>query len=149
MKRSLQLFLVVFLFSWSDFLFAQSETSMTTPSYGWLLVKTGFVLVGICFTAYIGLKYLSKVNVGTQGPMKILGRLPIEGRRSVVVIDIAGKTLVVGNSEAGMHTLGELDASQRERFEADNAKPKTSFKDLLARSKDAATAEPESIEEET
>ena len=134
MKRSLQLFSIVLFFLWSPTLFA--ETGIETPRYGWLLVKTGFVLVGICFTAYVGLKYLSKVNIGSKGPMKILGRLPIEGRRSVVVIDVAGKTLIVGSSEAGMHTLGELDSTQRERFETDNVQTKTSFKELLNRSKD-------------
>lgn len=139
MKRLIYSLLMFFfsaltVFIWSPSLFA--ETGLETPSYGWVLVKTSFVLVGLCFVAYVGLKYLSKVNIGSPGPMKILGRLNIESRRSVVVIDVAGKTLIVGNSEAGMQTLGELDEDQRKQFEIDNMKPKPSFKDLLARSKE-------------
>ncbi len=135
MKRSLTLVSVVSFLLWCPGLFAQTDLPIATPNYGWLLIKTGFVLVGICFTAFIALKYVSKVHVRSQGPMKILGRLPIEGRRSVVVIDIAGKTLIVGNSEAGMHTLGELDGDQRGHFEKDSSHDKPSFKELLARNK--------------
>jgi len=37
-------------------------------------------------------------------------RIALEPRRSIYVVDVAGKHLVVGSSEAGLQLLGELDA---------------------------------------
>lgn len=133
MRTLIKLSVVPMLF-WTTSAFA--ETPIETPGYGWLLFKTIFVLIGICLLAFIGLRYLSKVNIGRPGPMKILGRLPIEGRRSIVVVDVAGKTLIIGSSEAGMQTLGDLNTEERQRFEEiTENKENISFKERLRISK--------------
>ena len=141
MKPVVTLFSTFAMMIWAPLVFGQERASpigMEDPNYGWLLVKTAFILVGLCFTAYVGLKYLSKMNLGAQGPMKILGRLPIDGRRAVVVVDIAGKTLIIGSSDAGMQNLGELNAEQKKAFIFDGKQNERNFKDLLKRSKDMA-----------
>ena len=38
--------------------------------------------------------------------------MPLEPRRSLYVVDVAGKTLLVGTSEMGLSVLSELDAAE-------------------------------------
>jgi hypothetical protein len=44
--------------------------------------------------------------------MGVVARLPLEPRRSLYVVEVAGKTLLVGTSEMGLSVLSELDAGQ-------------------------------------
>ena len=83
-------------------------------SYGWVLVKTIFVLVAVCALAYAGLKWGSKfvVNRTNQDRFKVLARLPVEPRRNIVVVQIADTYLVLGSSENGFSTLATLDKDQ-------------------------------------
>lgn len=50
-------------------------------------------------------------------------RIALEPRRSIYVVDVAGKHLVVGSSEAGLQLLGELDAEAIARLPAPEAVP--------------------------
>jgi flagellar biogenesis protein FliO len=42
--------------------------------------------------------------------MDVVARVPLEPRRSLYVVEVAGKTLLVGTSEMGLSVLSELDA---------------------------------------
>jgi flagellar protein FliO/FliZ len=42
------------------------------------------------------------------GPVELLARLPLEPRRSVLVVRVADRVLIIGSSEAGLVKLGEL-----------------------------------------
>ena len=44
--------------------------------------------------------------------MDVVARVPLEPRRSLYVVEVAGKTLLVGTSEMGLSVLSELDASE-------------------------------------
>ena len=46
-----------------------------------------------------------------EGPLEVLDRLHLEGRRVVYLVRAGERVLVVGGSEAGLTPLGELDAS--------------------------------------
>jgi len=41
--------------------------------------------------------------------MDVVARVPLEPRRSLYVVEVAGKTLLVGTSEMGLSVLSELD----------------------------------------
>jgi flagellar biogenesis protein FliO len=43
--------------------------------------------------------------------MAVVARLPLEPRRSLYVVEVAGKTLLVGTSEMGLSLLSELDGA--------------------------------------
>lgn len=45
------------------------------------------------------------------GPLEVLDRLHLEGRRVVYLVRAGERLLVVGGSEAGLTRLGELDAT--------------------------------------
>jgi flagellar biosynthetic protein FliO len=55
-----------------------------------------------------------------QVPIDIIGRRVLQPKKSVVVMKVAGKVLVVGMTEHGMQTLAELaeeDLPARDRLE--------------------------------
>lgn len=44
--------------------------------------------------------------------LDVVARVPLEPRRSLYVVEVAGKTLLVGTSEMGLSVLSELDAGE-------------------------------------
>jgi flagellar biogenesis protein FliO len=44
------------------------------------------------------------------GPVELLARLPLETRRSVYVVRVVDRVLIIGASEAGLVKLGEVPA---------------------------------------
>lgn len=88
------------------------------PSYGWLLFKTVLALAGVCVLAVVGLRWLSKMNLRQTGnAMSIIARLPVEPRRSILVVKVGERGLIISSSESGMTTLGELTADELRAFE--------------------------------
>ena len=57
----------------------------------------------------------------------MIARLPLEPRRSLYVVAVAGKTLLVGTSEMGLTVLSELDGAAVQA----RATPVRGFADLV------------------
>lgn len=85
-------------------------------SYGDLLVTSMIVLVVVCAAAFIAVRVLGRwIATGrARGAhlLDVVARLPLEPRRSLYVVEVAGKTLLVGTSEMGLSVLSELDGSE-------------------------------------
>ncbi|MEJ7603381.1 MAG: flagellar biosynthetic protein FliO [Kofleriaceae bacterium] len=56
-------------------------------------------------------QFLSTGRVRGAHVLDIVARLPLEPRRSLYVVEVAGKTLLVGTSEMGLSLLTELDGA--------------------------------------
>ena len=87
--------------------------------YGELLVSSVVVLGVVCVVAWVIVRFGARWIVGARGRargMDVVARLPLEPRRSLYVVEVAGKTLLVGTSEMGLNVLSELDG---ERVRAD------------------------------
>lgn len=82
-------------------------------SYGDLLVTSLLVLGGVCIAAFVVVRFLGRFLA--TGPRRgahlldVVARMPLEPRRSLYVVEVAGKTLLVGTSEMGLSVLTELD----------------------------------------
>lgn len=81
---------------------------------GWVLLKTVGSLIavlGLMFALAVGLK---KYLYGFQGAsstriaIDVLGQRVIRPKRSIVVVKVLNKVFVVGMTEEGMQTLGEI-----------------------------------------
>ncbi len=70
-------------------------------------------------------------GAGRGGWMEVLARLPLEPRRSLYVVRVAERTLVLGSSEQGLTLLRELEGGELPAA----AEPVTgpSFPELVAR----------------
>ncbi len=85
-------------------------------SYGDLLVTSLVVLTGVCLAAFVVVRlfgrFLATGRVRGAHLLDVIARVPLEPRRSLYVVEVAGKTLLVGTSEMGLSVLSELDGAE-------------------------------------
>lgn len=85
-------------------------------SYGDLLVTSVVVLAAVCVAAFVVVRLLGRAlstgRVRGAHLLDVVARVPLEPRRSLYVIEVAGKTLLVGTSEMGLTVLSELDGDE-------------------------------------
>lgn len=108
----------------------------TAPGgYGILLFKMVFVLGGVCLLAWVSLRWGLKRFVAPDrhrgGAMEVLARLPLEPRRSLLVVRVASRCLVLSSSETGIETIAELEPEDATVFESQPGSDR-SFRDVLA-----------------
>jgi len=91
-------------------------TGAGTSSYGDLLVTSLVVLGLVCIAAFVVVRLVGRfLTTGrSRGAhlLDVIARLPLEPRRALYVVDVAGKTLLVGTSEMGLSVLTELDGRE-------------------------------------
>lgn len=68
----------------------------------------------VCLLAYVALRWLSRrgVGQGAAGPIRVVGRCPVDPKRSLYVVETAGRCFLVGASDGGMNLIAELDPKQ-------------------------------------
>ncbi|MGE0326930.1 MAG: FliO/MopB family protein [Polyangiaceae bacterium] len=94
------------------------------------LVETLVTLLAVIALAVLVLYAARRVGVGRQsGPLQLVGRLPLEGRRAVYLVKIGSKIVVIGASEGGLTRLTELDEAE---LDLDTKEP-AAFSDVLGR----------------
>jgi flagellar biosynthetic protein FliO len=101
------------------------------PSLGGSIALS-FVSLGlVCLLAYVALRWLARRGVGqAAGPLKVLARCPLEPRRSVYLIEAAGRCFLVGVGDGPMALLAEVDAKA---VNADAGIPAPRFGDVFSR----------------
>jgi flagellar biosynthetic protein FliO len=122
------------LFLWPRVALA-TDGGPAPDGYGLLLVKMVLILAGVCLLAWVslrwGLKRWIAPDRGANGAMEVLGRLPLEPRRSLLVVRVATRHLVLSSSENGVATLAELTDDDVAAFAREAPTPR-SFADVLA-----------------
>lgn len=85
-------------------------------SYGDLLITSLVVLMAVCIGAFVVVRVVGRVlatgRVRGAHLLDVVARVPLEPRRSLYVVEVAGKTLLVGTSEMGLSVLSELDGGE-------------------------------------
>jgi flagellar biogenesis protein FliO len=72
------------------------------------VVETLITLVAIVALAVLVLYGARRVGLGRPaGPLRLVGRLPLDGRRAVYLVRVGGTVYVLGCSEAGLEKVGE------------------------------------------
>src|SRR5262245_63726892 len=91
-------------------------TGAAGASYGDLLVTSLVVLGAVCIAAFALVRLIGRwfTTGRSRGGhlLDVVARVPLEPRRSLYVVEVAGKTLLVGTSEMGLSVLSELDGSE-------------------------------------
>ena len=81
-------------------------------SYAGYLVETFVTLVVVCGVAFAVLYGARRLGIGRkEGPIELVGHLPLDARRGVYLVQIGAQVIVVGVSEGGMTKLAEMPAS--------------------------------------
>jgi flagellar biogenesis protein FliO len=100
----------------------------TTAGY---LIETFVTLLAVCAIAFVVLYGARRLGLGkTQGPIALVGQLPLDARRAIYLVRVSEQVLIVGSSEGGLTKLGELPKSE---VPLDVAKVGTPFSSVLAR----------------
>ena len=109
------------------------------------VVETLVTLLGVIALAVLVLYAARRMGVGKPaGPLSLVGKLPLDGRRAIYLVRVSKTVYVVGASEAGLSKLGELGEDGIDFEEV--AKP--TFSEVLARIKPKNVRASESKEEE-
>ena len=81
----------------------------------WMFVQTILALGFVCLLAYVLLRViLPRLNLTTTGKsmVTVVDRTPLDQRRSLFVIEVTGRWLLVAVSEGGVQLISELDADK-------------------------------------
>jgi flagellar protein FliO/FliZ len=100
--------------------------------YGWALLQAAISLLGVCVLAWLVLRWASKRGYGVGkrgGRMEVLERLPLDPRRSLHLVRVGDKALVIGTGDGAPTVLSEMPLSDLPEPEA--PEKKKSFGDVL------------------
>lgn len=101
---------------------SEPASSSSTPvglqtNYGTMLLQMVIAVALVCLLAYAILKWGLQRMVGARDAaenMEVLSRMPIGPSRSIMVVRVGPRFLIVGSSETEISLLGEL--SEEEAF---------------------------------
>lgn len=84
------------------------------PGIGWGSLALSFVSLGaVCLIAWGALRVLAGRGLGRASSLvRVVARCPLEPRRSIYVIEVAGRCFLVGVGDGPMALLAELDAAR-------------------------------------
>jgi len=86
-------------------------TESELPSYGVYLLQTLFALGAVCLIGYVVLRVAAKKLYGARrrgSSMAVLDHLPLDQRRSLYIVEVGQRKLLVGGGESGVTLLTEL-----------------------------------------
>jgi flagellar biogenesis protein FliO len=78
-----------------------------------LLLDTFVTLIAVAALAVLVLYGVRRFGFGRpSGPLALVGRLPLDGRRTVYLVRVSSTVYILGASEAGLVKIGELPDSE-------------------------------------
>ena len=106
-----------------------------TPSETLLgLVQTLLALAAVCVLAWVVLRWGARRGLGlgaSRGQVRVLERVPLDARRSLFLVKVGTRTLLVGTGDgAAPNVLRELEAGEVPELPD---VPRVSFADVLRR----------------
>jgi len=106
-----------------------------TAGYAWLLAETLVALVAVCLLALVALRWgLRRLGVPGAamegGRIHVLERVAVDPRRSLLLVSVGPRILLVGTGDGPMTMLAEIDPAT---LPALPAKKTVAFREILAR----------------
>lgn len=90
---------------------AEEVTRVAPVNYGFLLLRMMLMVGVVCALAMVTLRWGLKrfVNPASESKaLAVVARLPLEPKRSLLVVRVATRHLIIASSEAGLTNIGEL-----------------------------------------
>jgi flagellar biosynthetic protein FliO len=95
---------------------APSSTEAVFPGIGWESIGLSFASLGlVCLVAWAALRLLAGRSAGAAraaSVVRVIERCPLEPRRTIYVVVVAGRHLLLGVGEGSITVLAELDGGQ-------------------------------------
>jgi flagellar biogenesis protein FliO len=96
------------------------------PSFGGEIARSIAGLALLCLGLWVALRLLRGrlQRADTRGPLRVLAQRSLEPRRTLFLVEAAGRCFLIGASEAGLTTLAELLPDEVARVRAqERARP--------------------------
>lgn len=110
-------------------------------SFFLMLLQTIVALALVCGLAYLLFRWVLPRLQGAAGRaggmIRVVDRLGLDARKSLIVVEVAGRWLLVGTSEAGVQLVSELDATTAREAADELERLRPSFKDTTASAREA------------
>lgn len=87
-----------------------------------MLLQTIFALAAVCGLAYVIFRVILpglQVIPNQNGMVRVVERVGLDAKRSLVVVEVAGKWIVLGVSDNGVNMVCELDAAEAQSVESE------------------------------
>jgi flagellar protein FliO/FliZ len=108
--------------------------ALPAASYGWYLAQTLLALAAVCLIAILALRYglrrLSVFGGREGGRIKVVERVAMDARRSLYLVDVGGRLLLLGAGDGPMTLLAEIDAASLPPVPE---RRRLAFRDILSR----------------
>jgi flagellar biosynthetic protein FliO len=103
------------------------------PGLGGSIAVTFLSLGLVCLLAFLFLRWLGRRGGGQgRGPIRVLARCPLEPRRSLFLVEAAGRCFLIGSGDSAMTMLAEVDPAEIKGL-APASPPGVGFAQVLAR----------------
>ena len=110
------------------------ESAGQLPGLGGSLAISLVSLGIVCVLAYVSLRFLGKRGIGrASGPIRVLGRCPLEPRRALYLVETAGRCFLVGVGDGPMTMLAEVGAAEVKAQLPEPTEAGKRFADVLGR----------------
>lgn len=118
------------------FYFLYWQDTPPLPTVGWfdvvwLLLQTLIALALVCGLAILVFRYiLPRLNVVTfnESVVKVVDGTSLDARKRLIVVETAGKYMLLATSESGVQLITELDGTAVETAVANLEKSQTGIK---------------------
>jgi flagellar biogenesis protein FliO len=105
-----------------------------------MILETMLALGLVCGLAYVVFRWvLPRLNAArSAGSMvRVVDRIGLDARKSLMVIEVAGRWLLIATSEAGVQLVSELDAETAERAADEIERARPTFKAMTSNARGA------------
>lgn len=104
------------------------------PSLGGSLALSFFSLGLVCVVAYVILRWLGRTGIGrSSANIRVIGHCYLEPRRSVYLVETAGRCFLLGVGDGPVSLLAEVERSAVADLSETGSKTRAPFADVLAR----------------
>ena len=113
-------------------------------SYGWALLRMLVALVVVCGAVYLVLRFGLKRLTGARATaqrMRVVDRCSLSANRGLWIVEVGGRTLLLGEAEGGISNLAELDPEQLAAPALHRQRPR--FAEIFARARGDRATPPE------
>ncbi len=113
-------------------LWAQSTHHAVPQGYGSALLQATIALAAVCLLAWLVLRFVARRGFGaaTEGRLQVLERVPLDARRSLVLVQVGSRAFLVGTGDgAAPRLIAEFSS---DALPSVPPKPRPSFRDVLS-----------------
>jgi len=93
--------------------YAESMPDLPESHLGWLFIKVLLAMILVLALAFMAIKYLLPgspwIKKFQNSPIKVIAQTLLENRKSLYLIEVAGKVVLVGTSDQSIAALAQFE----------------------------------------